>query len=219
MCDRCAGIEKRGYGDDTKTAGTRGMYRCSECGHRIDATKTTQQSLKCPACGHVQERPASAADAYRSHAKLERLSPRRFWNIITESSWDDKWDAEETVKIDFGNGRIVEVPLKISAYRDTPAYYAISIYVDLRPYSPSYKPNRYDMDGPSLMVELASCGRDLSQREVNAGYTVRDMDNSDVWDGCNGDRLMARVVGKTYTLQQLEKLNGGPLPPLQPPLV
>jgi hypothetical protein len=127
------------------------------------------------------------------------------------SGWDNVWDTGQKVNVEIAPGDVRPLDIRGSAVFDTPAYY-----------SGTYSVNLGELFGPDVEdnLELWSRGRDMSQRELQAGITVRDLDGGDVVDRLGMDAALMKWADKTIPFKMLQRMyakqnDGAQLPAIQ----
>lgn len=112
------------------------------------------------------------------------------------SSWDSCWDTGTTLKVRLTDGSTVELPITGCVLFDTDGDLGAELNVKLDSLFPD---GQVPGDDGSLQITLASKSRSLRWSERQGVYlplgveSVRDLDDSDVWDfvglNFNSDRV------------------------------
>jgi hypothetical protein len=103
------------------------------------------------------------------------------------SSWDSKWDTGTKLKVRLTDGSEVELPIYGTILYDTDGDLAGELSVSLD----DLFPDSETPDGRTYHVQLASRGKSLRWSDRQQVYlplgvdSVRDLDDSEVWDWLN----------------------------------
>lgn len=112
------------------------------------------------------------------------------------AGWDSVWDTDQKVNVEIAPGDVRPVSILGVAVFDSPAFYSGELVINLK-----------DLFGSEDdFLELWSRGKNLTQRELNSGMSVRDMDGGDVVDRIGMDAPLMKWAGKTIPFKLLQKM-------------